>query len=654
MQIVLENGRPTVSFAEWAAVQRAMQAAVVLAWRADVPDSLLRAALEGGGAARQGRRSRGSDGGGGQQQDAAGLGRDSGRRHRSAGAEEGRPAAQPRQPEAQPRHGWGAFASLSRLGQGRLASEARGTAAFAATQPRHPQSPAVCGGRSSVHGASVASAAMERPVPAVPRPAPAWFSPLHGGPGGPQPPAAPAAGPAAHVQPAGTTAGSRHVAPFAAARAAAAQELAGIQQPRGCADANVNAAREPTGPWAAAGAGLRRAASAPPHPTKRLKAAHKNPAASLASGGALATAGAPQPLRLVLQHRQAAKPATQCTGPATAGNGPRAPTAQPPGSAATASGPAARKSGEARHAALGASALCPAMPSPKAASRPRLQQLSGQQGGPGASLALPLPQDARAVGQPGATTQAAQQSAVERLAAASVKRRRTAAPAPLSWAEPPRPLQPLLRPPAPPPLPPQSRLPGSAGAASQQHLGGPAGAGRPSLGAMLASWENPTFAQPSEPPILSVASVAAADASVVPNTISREDLEHVQVVGQVKLAAAIGSCPSTHTHTRAPFAGPPVVVEWDLHADSKRASDLHNMSLCHCVYCEVTSWACAQVDCKFVVLLLLRTGVLAVMDQHAADERVCLEALQVGLFPGIAGLVLLVCLMWAACVTTRF
>lgn len=59
------------------------------------------------------------------------------------------------------------------------------------------------------------------------------------------------------------------------------------------------------------------------------------------------------------------------------------------------------------------------------------------------------------------------------------------------------------------------------------------------------------------------------------------------------------------------------------------------MSLCHCVYCEVTRWACAQVDCKFVVLLLQRTGVLAVMDQHAADERVCLEALQVGFFPGL-------------------
>lgn len=551
MQIVLENGRPTVSFAEWATVQRAVQAAVVLAWRADVPDSLLRAALEGGGAARQGRRSRSSDGGGGQQQDAAGLGRHSGRRHRSAAAEEGQPAAQPRQPEAQPRHGWGAFASLSRLGQGRLASEARGTAAFAATQPR-PQSPDVPGSRSSVHGASAASAAMERPVPAVRRPAPAWLSPLHGGAGSPQPPAAPAARPAAHVQPAGTTAGSRHVAPSAAARAAVAQELAGIQQPRGYANANVHAAREPTGPRAAAGAGLRRAASAPPHPAKRLKAAHKNPAASLASGGALATAGAPQPLRLMLQHSQAAKPATQCTGPGTAGNGPRAPTAQPPGPAATVSGTAARKSGEARHATLGGRAVCPSMPSPKAASRPPLQQLSGQQGGPGASLALP--QDARAVGQPGAATHAPRQSAVERLAAASVKRRRIAAPAPLSWAEPPRPLQPLLRPPAPPP-PPQSRLPGSADAASQQHLGGPAGAGRSSLGAMLASWENPAFAQPSEPPILSVASVAAAGASVVPNTISREDLEHAQVVGQVKRATAIGSCPPTQTRTSAPLQG---------------------------------------------------------------------------------------------------
>lgn len=49
----------------------------------------------------------------------------------------------------------------------------------------------------------------------------------------------------------------------------------------------------------------------------------------------------------------------------------------------------------------------------------------------------------------------------------------------------------------------------------------------------------------------------------------------------------------------------------------------------------MTRWACAQVDCKFVVLLLQRTGVLAVMDQHAADERVCLEALQVGFFPGL-------------------
>ena len=36
-----------------------------------------------------------------------------------------------------------------------------------------------------------------------------------------------------------------------------------------------------------------------------------------------------------------------------------------------------------------------------------------------------------------------------------------------------------------------------------------------------------------------------------------------------------------------------------------------------------------QVDCKFVVLLLGRSGMLAAMDQHAADERVRLEALQV-------------------------
>ena len=41
---------------------------------------------------------------------------------------------------------------------------------------------------------------------------------------------------------------------------------------------------------------------------------------------------------------------------------------------------------------------------------------------------------------------------------------------------------------------------------------------------------------------------------------------------------------------------------------------------------------CMQVERKFVMLTLGRSGVLAAMDPHAADERVRLEQLQVKLF----------------------
>ena len=117
--------------------------------------------------------------------------------------------------------------------------------------------------------------------------------------------------------------------------------------------------------------------------------------------------------------------------------------------------------------------------------------------------------------------------AAQHAALTSVRRRRTSASQPLDWAQPPHQQQEQQR---------QNLQPGGSrdenGAAAAAHASSGAGPGRQPLSAMVAEWDNPVLPPPAAPAVLSVGSMAKSDSRLVPKGIAREDLAHVNIIGQ--------------------------------------------------------------------------------------------------------------------------
>lgn len=463
-QVLVENGRPVASFSDWRAVQRAVTAAVTAAWRSYAPDRLLRPMQPGRHSApaktatNQGL------------QDAP----QHSRKRASAGVDSYqnlRPgAAAGRQQVQRP------SAGLRSLSDARLVSDTRNTAAMATAHPVQSWSAGGVSGGLAARG----SVAADTPEAACAAPT------EHTAAAAAVPSAARDSSPAKELtllwQPSRSQ--TLHCGRAAAtAQQVQPQQLCSIPQPeRWQQGSRISASRSKHSQQAEAGAEICRTSSAPPHPAKRLKAAHRNPHSSTASG---------VPVQMGLRNPDAAE---------------------------------LRLLSEA--GTKGGTPASSAVPQPQ---RVPLREVHPQH-----NVQPQRRSDPAALGQAKKQCRTADVGAAQHAALTSVRRRRTSASQPLDWAQPQHQQQEQQR---------QDLQPGGSreedGVAAAARASSGAGPGRQPLSAMVAAWENPVLLPPAAPAILSVADMAKSDSRLVPKGIAREDLARVNVIGQASPPASV-------------------------------------------------------------------------------------------------------------------
>lgn len=459
-QVMVEDGRPVVSFGDWQAVQRVVTAAVSAAWRSYLPDRLLRRAPRGAPQLQPSRHSAPSRTATSPDPHPAPQ---HGRKRASAGVDScqnKRPGAAWRQQAQRP------AAGLRSLSDARLVSGTRNTAAVASVRPLHPWSADVISGGLAAHGSLAADTPMAAHAPPDGRSGAAAAVPLAAR------DSTPAQEPMLLWQPQGSQ--TPRCGPAAATdQHAQPQPLCSIPRPARRHEGSTSASRSKHDQQAGVGSEICRPSSAPPHPAKRLKAAHRNLHSSTASGIL--------PVRMGLRKPDTAELQV--------------------------------------HSKAGAAAGTPASSAVPQPQRVPLREIYPQH-----SNQPQQRSDPAAPGHVEKQRQAAGVAAARRAALTSVRRRRTSASQPLDWAQPPRQQQEQQR---------QSQQPvgidsneAAAGASSG------AGSSRQPLSAMVAAWDNPALLPPAAPAVLSIGGMAKSDSRLVPKGIAREDLADVHIIGQ--------------------------------------------------------------------------------------------------------------------------
>jgi hypothetical protein len=470
-QVLIEDGRPVVSFGDWQAVQRAVTAAVSAAWRSYLPDRLLRPASQAGSPLQPSRHSAPAK--------AASIqgpyqAPQHSRKRASAGAnsrQELRPGA-----AAGRRQALRPAAGLRSLSEARLVSDTRNTAAVATADPTRPWSAGGVSGGLAARG----SVAADTPEAACAAPT-GHTAAAAAVPSGARD-SSPAEEPMLSWQPRGSR--TLHCGRAAAtAQQVQPQALCSIPQPeRWQQGSRILASRSKHSQQVEAGSEICRPLSAPPHPAKRLKAAHRNPHSSTASG---------VPVQMGLRNADAAEPRL--------------------------------------HSEAGTKGGTPA-----SSAVPQPQRVPLREVHPQHNVQPQQRSDPAALGQAKKQCGMADAGAAQHAALTSVRRRRTSASQPLDWAQPPHQQQEQQR---------QDLQPGGSrdenGAAAAAHASSGAGPGRRPLSAMVAAWDNPALPPPAAPAVLSVASMAKSDSRLVPKGIAREDLAHVKIIGQACPPASV-------------------------------------------------------------------------------------------------------------------
>ena len=461
--MVLEDGRPVVSFGDWQAVQHALTAAVAAAWRAYAPDRLLQSVLPPAPNSQPGRHSAPTTTGHEPRQ----VPQHS--RQRISADAEAHCLLQPGA-AAWRQQGQRPFPGIRSLSTARLVSDTRSTVAVASAQLLRPLSAE----HVTSGSAAIRSAAVDATEAAIVAP-----SRRTGAPAAALPPVnrdtTTVTQPELSMQPRDAS------TPILGGTTAADQQLqsqlpCSSPQPGRRWQGSTSATRSKHSHQAAIGSAIRRPSSAPPHPAKRLKAAHRNPKVSMISRHHAGWKGMCTPDAAGLRSK-------------AAGNG---------------SAPAGL-----------------AVPQPQRAPLKELDLQHSRRNQQRPDTTAPVHS---AKQHQRHTTDA---GAVRRAALTSVRRRRTSASAPLDWAQPPEQQQQQQQQQRQQPVS-SAAADAAAGAISSSG----ADPGRQPLSEMVAAWKNPVMLPPAAPPILTVASMAQSDSRIVPTSIAREDLKHVHVIGQ--------------------------------------------------------------------------------------------------------------------------